>query len=204
MSRQEFLDNFRVARNLFLHSQVSATGPRLDPGPTERTPARADIWLTPASVKGFAGDDFAELGADGQRELGDAVHDFEVAASHASPSQPVTDAHYQAAAAAFQAIMKILDPFLPTRGEAATVHDAIQTVDFPDSVVNWDYALGRDADDTPAIWVTAFVDQSTVTGNQLGRLVLDLTAKLRRALSAAGFTWWPYVNVRSVAEYMAR
>jgi hypothetical protein len=62
MAKQEFLDNFRVARNLFMHSQVQADSSQIDPQALERRLVRSAIWLTPKSVKGFSPDDFAELG----------------------------------------------------------------------------------------------------------------------------------------------
>jgi hypothetical protein len=204
MAKSEFLKNVREARNLLVHPRASADIPHLDAQSLGRTLGRADIWLTPSSVDGFSDDDFAELGADRQRELMEAVRDFEAVAQQVPPAQPATDAQYQAAIAALTRILRILEPYLPTREEAIKVHNAIKTVDFPDPVVNWDYEIGSDADDAPAVWVTAFVDELSVAGNQFGRLVSELTAKLRRALSAAGIPWWPYVRVRTVAEHMAR
>src|SRR4051812_28139365 len=90
MAKQEFLDNFRVARNLFVHPRVETDSPNLDREALERRIARAAIWLTPKSVKGFNADDFAELGPDRQRELQAAVGEFLEVASQVPSKDPAT------------------------------------------------------------------------------------------------------------------
>jgi len=58
MPKQEFLENFSVARNLFFHPQVEADSQDIDTGAVAQLLARAAIWLTPKSVKGFNAADF--------------------------------------------------------------------------------------------------------------------------------------------------
>ena len=72
MARQDFLSNFRVARNLFVHPRLDGSGPNLDPQTTAERLARAAIWLTPKSVAGFNAADFPELGFDRKKALEDA------------------------------------------------------------------------------------------------------------------------------------
>ena len=76
MAKQEFLENLRVARNLFVHPRVEADSRQIDTGAVAQLLARAAIWLTPKSVKGFNAADFPELGLDKQKELQDAYQAF--------------------------------------------------------------------------------------------------------------------------------
>src|SRR5262249_11090246 len=53
-SKRDFLQNFRVARNLFVHPhKVRADSATIDTGAISATLTRAAIWLTPKSVAGF-------------------------------------------------------------------------------------------------------------------------------------------------------
>ncbi len=61
MSKQDFLNNFRIARNLFVHPRVTMDSSHLEPHELEQKLARAAIWLTPRSVQGFNASDFPEL-----------------------------------------------------------------------------------------------------------------------------------------------
>ncbi len=85
MSKREFLDNLRVARNLFVHGGVTADNRHLDPAALTRALTRAAIWLSPSAVKGFRADDFQELGAAQQPALADAVQAFERVAKQVAP-----------------------------------------------------------------------------------------------------------------------
>jgi hypothetical protein len=69
---------------------VAADGTQADPQAIEQRVARAAIWLTPKSVKGFNADDFAELGLDRPRELQVAVRDFLDVAQQVPPNAPAT------------------------------------------------------------------------------------------------------------------
>src|SRR5215831_14700493 len=112
MSKQDFLNNFRIARNLFMHPRVETDSPHLDPQAIEQKLARAAIWLTPRSVKGFNASDFPELGRDRQRELQTAVRDFLEIANRVPANKPATTEQYNNAAAMFVKILEILAPYL--------------------------------------------------------------------------------------------
>jgi hypothetical protein len=201
VAKQDFLDNVRVARNLFAHPRVQVNGPQVAPESMERQMARAAIWLTPKSVAGFSVDDFSELGPNRKRELADAVQEFLAVAKQVPPAVPATRHQREKASLAFVKLLEILAPYLPTHEEAVKVQDALQTVEFPEWVANWNYELGSDADDLPAVWVTLFVDEQSAPMKQLGRLALGLTALIQRALAAAGITRWPYLRVRTAVEH---
>ena len=87
MNKRDFLDNLRVARNLFVHGRVTTDSRHLNSAALAQALTRAAIWLTPSSVKGFRADDFQELGMAQQQALADAVQEFERVARQAPPER---------------------------------------------------------------------------------------------------------------------
>lgn len=201
MAKQEFLDNFRIARNLFVHSRVEADSPRKDTVATAKLLARSAIWLTPKSVKAFNAADFPELGLDRQRELQDAVQAFLAVANQVPSEEPATEEQLGNATVAFAKMLEILGPNLPTPEEGRKVAKALQSVEFPPWVVNWDYELGSDEEGGAAVWINLFADRKLASPNEFGRFASQVTQKIRQALSANGVARWPYIRVRTTAEH---
>jgi hypothetical protein len=201
MSKQEFLQNLRIARNLFAHPRVQSDSPALDPQELEKAIARAAIWLTPKSVEGFNLDDFSELDPQRQQELQAAIDDFLRVARQVPPTQPASQQQLHAAQASFAKILVILEPFLPTPDEGKQVDEALKSAEFPPWVANWDYELGSDQDEVPSVWINLYVDETIAPRKELGRFASQMTAKFREALSAADNHRWPYVRVRTAVEH---
>jgi hypothetical protein len=197
MAKQEFLDNFRVARNLFFHPRVEAG----DPKALEQRMARAAIWLTPKSVKGFNEDDFPELGPGRQRELQAAVKEFLEVAKQVPPQEPATTEQFAKAKEAFARMLDILPAYLPNPQEGQRVEEALKGIEFPPWVVNWDYELGSDQDGGPAVWINLFADEDTAPRKDFGRVAAQVNTKLLQALAAAGSDRWPYVRMRTAVEH---
>jgi hypothetical protein len=198
--KQDFLDNFRIARNLFVHG-VQAAPASLDPQAAAQMTARAALWLTPKSVSGFNADDFREIGLDRQRDLQDAVREFLDIARKVPANEPATPEQLGNARVAFAKLLQILQPYLPTPQEGQAVEDALNSVGFPPWVVNWDYELGSDEDGGPAVWVNLFADETTAPRKEFGRLASSITPKIREALSATGSQRWPFVRIRTAVEH---
>jgi hypothetical protein len=203
MAKQDFLTNFRIARNLFVHPRVEGDSPTADPQVTEQRLARAAIWLTPKSVAGFNAADFQELGVDRQRELQDAVREFLAVANQVPADQRATVPQYRNAAVAFARMLAILEPYLAMPEEGHRVAQALQGIELPPWVVNWDYELGSDDEGKPAVWINLFADQSSGSPKEYGRLALQMTQTIRRALLANSVRRWPYIRVRTAAEQKA-
>jgi hypothetical protein len=201
MAKQEFLSNFRVARNLFAHPHVHTDSSQINPQALERMLARAAIWLTPKSVKGFNADDFSELGTDRQKELQVAVREFLEVANQVPPNEPATPEQFGKATMAFAKMLAILQPYVPIPQEGNQVEEALKRVDFPPWVVNWDYELGSDEDGSPAVWINVFADQDTAPRREFGRFASQATTNIQQALSAAGSNRWPYVRLRTAVEH---
>jgi hypothetical protein len=202
-TKRDFLANFRIARNLFVHPRVEADSPSIDTAATARTLARAAIWLTPKSVAGFNAADFPELGLDRQRELQAAVQDFLAVARQVPATKAATNEQYGNASVAFMKMLEILGPYLPLPEEAKKVETALRKVAFPPWVVNWDYELGSDADGVAAVWVNVYADEQNAPRTQLGRVASELTTKVRQELSAFGIDRWPYIRMRTALEHKA-
>lgn len=197
MAKQEFLDHFRIARNLFVHPRAETDTQQVDPAAA----ARAAIWLTPKSIKGFNAADFPELGPDRQSELQTAANDFLNVAKDVPPDRAATAEQYGNAAVAFTKMMTILEPYLATPDEGTKVAQALRGMDFPPWVLNWDYELGSDDEGGPAVWVNLVVDQSAARPADFARLASRMTQPIRQALAASGVKRWPYIRVRTAAEY---
>jgi hypothetical protein len=203
MSKRDFLDNLRVARNLFVHGGVTTDSRHLDPAASTRALTRAAIWLTPSAVKGFRAEDFQELGTADQRALADAVQEFERVATQVPPDAPATEQQFREAKAALEKVLTILGNYLPNHEEATPIRNALGSLDFPPWVLNWDYEVGSDEDGVPAVWVTLYADEKAVPPDQLGRRASEMIPKFRSALTAAGIRRWPYIRMRTAQEHKA-
>jgi hypothetical protein len=201
MSKQEFLENLRIARSFFAHPRIQTDSPRLDPQDVEKRIVQAAIWLTPKSVRGFNADDFPELGPGRQQELRTAISEFLGVAERVPPTQPASQQEYRAAETALVKILRILEPYLPTPQEGKEVEELLNKLDFPPWVANWDYELGSDQDEVPAVWINVYVDGAVAPRKDFGRFASQMTAKVRQALSTAGVHRWPYVRVRTAVEH---
>lgn len=204
MSKQDFLKNLRIAGGLFAHPSVKSDSPHLEQRELDEMAKRitlADLWLTPKSVQGFEPNDFSELGHDRQKELQIAVQQFRDVAIQVPPDKPATPEQYRTAKGHFEKILKLLDHYIPTTDEIIDVDNALLGIEFPPWVVDWNFELGSDEDDEPAVWVNIFIDRDKAPGKELGRFALGMTQKIREALSAAGIDRWPFVRIRTAVEH---
>ena len=199
--KQEFLDKFRIARNPFVHPRVPTDPAYVDPHAAAQMTARAALWLTSKSVSGFNADDFRELGIDRQSELQTAVREFRDIAVKVPANVPATPEQLGNAHVAFAKLLQLLQPYLPTPLDGQNVEEALNRVQFPPWIVNWDYELGSDEDGGPAVWVNLFADEGTAPRQEFGRLASRVTPQIREALSATGSQRWPYVRVRTAVEH---
>ncbi len=200
-SKEKFLANFRVARNLFFHPRAETDdSPTIDTASISDTLTRGALWLTPKSVEAFNAADFPELEPDRQAELLNAVQSFKAIASEVPANKPPTREQYRSAAIAFVAILKVLSPYLPTPDESKKVETALRHVTFPRWVVNWDYELGSSEEGEPAVWVNVFAE-GNVARSDFGRFGSQIIPVIRQSLAAEGVRRWPYVRLRTATEY---
>jgi hypothetical protein len=139
MAKHEFLENLRLARNLFTSPRLMVDDPSLDPQAWERLLFRRAIWLTPRSVAGFDVDDFKELGPDRQQELADAVREFLDVAGQVPPTAMPTNDQYTRGAAAMRKLLEFLGLYVGISEEEERFREAVRNLELPDWVVNWSY-----------------------------------------------------------------
>jgi hypothetical protein len=202
MAKLEFLQNLKIARNLFAH-RVQTDHPSLDPRKVEGQLERAAIWLTPSSVKGFDDRDFPELPATVRGELKDSVAQFVRVAKKVPPTKPPKPQDVKEAMSALLKVIKILDRYLATDAETKHIQDALQQVKFPSFVRNFEFELRPDWTDDPAIWVWIFVDDAAAGQQDFPAAAAKIEQSVRDALAAAGVARWPYVRFRTVSEQRA-
>jgi hypothetical protein len=192
VARQTFLDNIRRARNLLVHSRLQDDGPPL---------ARGAIWLTPKAVAGFHPDDFRELGPDGQAEFASAVQEFLGVASEVPPNEEPTADQIARGSALLLKIATILRRYVATSDEMDAVEKALEMIEFPEWVANWDFVLENDWTDEPVVYLKLFTDEKAPRGIPLVRRVQGLTDQVRGALSAFEIKRWPSIKINTVFEY---
>jgi hypothetical protein len=199
-SKEVFLANFRVARNLFSHPRAETDSPIFDPASISDALTRGALWLTPNSVAGFNPADFPELKADRQTALQSAVQAFKAIASQVPAGMAPTKDQYGNAAGAFIAILNILRPYVSDPEESRNVERALRNVQFPPWVVNWDYELGTSEDGDAAVWVNVFAE-GNVARSDYGRFGTQIIPMIREALEAEGVRRWPYIRLRTAMEF---
>lgn len=187
--KEEFLNNLRMARNLFCHPRADADR------------RRAAVWLTPKSLRGFNAEDFPELGPSQRSELEAAVRDFLDVAKQVAPNETATSEQLASATSVFRRILAILEPYLTIPAEAKKVEKAIASVDFPGWIVNWDYKLKNNSDDEPAVWIDFFTDDQTMSRMDMVRSMNRVTPQIRDAIWAAGIDRWAYSGLTTAIEH---
>jgi hypothetical protein len=202
MSKSEFLRNLQTARNLFFH-RVQTDHPGLDPETVEAQLARAAIWLTPSSVKGFSQNDFPELPSEVRNELNENVARFVNISKQVPSTQPATAEQIHDAMQCFVRILNILETYFPSGGELRQIRDALEMITFPDAVLTWNFELGADSTGDPAVWVWIFVDSETATSENFTQLANDIQHRVRESLTTAGVMRWPYIRFRTASEQRA-
>lgn len=203
MSKRDFLDNLRRARNLFVHGRATSDSRHLDPAALTRAIIRAAIWLTPRAVEGFNDEDFVELGPARQRALDEAVREFESIARQVPPNAPASDAQVSQAGDALRRMLEILNNYFPTHEEELQIRDALAKLDYPPWVRNWDFEPGSNEYGEPSVWVTLYADESAVP-ELFGKRATEMIPKIRAALGSAGVRRWPYLRVWTALEYQTQ
>ena len=204
MSKRDFLDNVRRARNLLVHGRATTDSRKLDPAAFTRAITRAAIWLTPKAVEGFNAADFPELGPARQRALADAVGEFELIARQVPPNAPASDAQIKQAEEALRRALEILANYIATQDEEIQIRDALATLDYPPWIRNWDFEPASDENGEPSVWVTLYADEGAVPPDQLGKRASEMIPRIRAALRNAGVRRWPYLRVWSAREYQTQ
>ncbi len=119
-------------------------------------------------------------------------------------NEPATNEQLGNAKVAFERILKIVDPYMPSDEEGNAVEAALKAIQYPDWIVTWDYELGSDEDGTPAVWLNVYADEETAPKGKLGLEAARLTQALRKCLTEARINRWPYVRLQSAQKHKAK
>src|SRR4051812_18907124 len=180
MAKQEFIQNVRLARNLFAH-RVEADNARVNADQIARRLSRAALWLTPASVRGFDAVDFPELSEEDRDELERSVRQFSEIAVQVPDDGPPTGEQEAAALRTFQQVERILQPYFPTPEELDRLRAAMRSVNFPNFVQTWDYEFGRDSSGEPGVWIWVVVDDDVADDATFTTTTTRLQREIHRA-----------------------
>ncbi len=153
MALPEFLESVRIGAS-FLSPEVWADSAHQSAEKLARSLQLADIWLTPAVVKGYSEGDFVSLPVGERERLREAVAEFRVAARDVNPVGPATPGQVDRALPHFLTILEIVRPYIANR-EALDVRRAVWQAcgKYRDWIPSFDYKLDWDSEGEPAVWV---------------------------------------------------
>jgi len=199
MAKQEFIRNLRLARNLQAH-HVSADHPGMDKKRIEAMLSRADLWLTPAAMRGFHPDDFPELSEESRAALDRSVRAFRHVAAQVPNNGPASTKQEAAARQEFERILRIMEAYLPTTEEVRRLRAAMREVHFPPGALTWEFEFGQDSSGDPAVWIWVVVDDAAVDEATFANATTRFSREIRGMLQKVGLDRWPYVRLRTASE----
>jgi hypothetical protein len=186
MALPEFVESVRIAAG-FLSPEVWTDSRNQPPDEMARSMQLADIWLTPAAVKGFSKEDFVSLPPDERDRLAEAVDQFRAVARQVGPHGPATAQQVNDALPQFLTILETLRPYIADP-EAIEVRRAIWQAcwTYRDWILSFDFQLGEDSAGEPAVRVWLIIDKGVDVLSRKVQLDLrkvrdDIRAKLREA-----------------------
>jgi hypothetical protein len=159
----------------------------------------ADMWLTPATVADFSESDFVALPSGQRTQLRDAVAQFRSVAERGASATPV---EVEAALAAFDTILTILEPYIASP-ESERVREAIWSVWKEERwwIPTFDYEIGDDSTGDPAVWIWLILnDDRDIEARETREWLRRVRLAIRSALQDRGVERWPYISVRSRSE----
>src|SRR6516162_8286062 len=118
MPREEFILSVRTAAGLVAPT-VWADSQHLSPDRLTPQLQKAALWLTPKAVEGFDPRDFADLPAEMQAELRDAVERFRAVAATVPPNASATEGQFQEALAHLRRVVTTLSAAVRSEWAAA-------------------------------------------------------------------------------------
>ena len=153
MALPEFLESVRIGAS-FLSPEVWADSADPSTEKLARSLQLADIWLTPAVVKGYSETDFVSLPSEARERLREAVNEFRAAATAVDPVGPATREQVDRAFPHFLTILEVVRPYI-ANPEALDVRRAVWRAcgKYQDWIPSFDYKLDWDSEGEPAVWV---------------------------------------------------
>lgn len=162
----------------------------------------ADVWLAPATLKGYSDAAAAPLPAPAPARLRAAVATFRAVAAAVPEGTRPTEDQVREALPAFATILDVLKATLADPESSAARRAIWRAIEpYRDTVLTFDFEFGRDSTGDPAVWVWLILkDGVTVDGPGIQLKLYDVRDAIRKEFTAAGITDWLYASVWGRAE----
>jgi hypothetical protein len=161
-----------------------------------------DIWLAPATVKGYSDADLVAFPVPDRDRLRAAVTTFRAVANAIPDGAPATGEQVREALPAFATILDVLKPHLAD-GDLLTVRRAIWRALEPyrEWILTFDFEMKPDSSGDPAVYVWLILkDDVDVETREVQDELYDVRAAIRKEFTAAGITDWLYASVWGRSE----
>lgn len=196
MALPEFLDRVRIGAS-FLSPDVWADSTDQSAGRFLSDAHRlADIWLTPAIVRGYSEADFVALPPEKRALLRDAVAGFRNVTALVKPTQP-THEQVGEALGYFLTILGVVRHYIATKDALAVRHavwDALAP--YRDWIASFDYKLDWDSTGAPVVWVWLILnDDVDVTARDVQLRLFEARSAIRERFAAVGIERHLYASV---------
>lgn len=193
MALQEFLTSVRIGASV-LPPEVWEDPAHAPAEVATRAFQLADIWLTPAVVRGYADGDFAALPAAERERLREAVAAFRAVAAGVTPATPE---QVSRALPHFLTILDVVRPYIANR-EALDARRAVWQACEPyrDWAPAFDSRLGFDWTGDPGVWVWLILNNDVdVTTRDTQLRIADVREAIDAQLVRAGIDRILYESV---------
>jgi hypothetical protein len=77
------------------------------------------------------------------------------------------------------------------------------SLEFPRAVLTWEFEIGADSTDDPALWLWIIVDDAVADDSDFPRFTMLIQDRIRRALRERRIERWPYIRFRTASEQRA-
>ncbi len=195
MALDQFWTSVRTGLRLYAPPRVIADSPRLDSEAIQKALARADLWLTPATVRGYDRADFDFLPAEYRDELARLVEGFQKVVAGVNPRGPATEEQVRLATPLFRGIVEALEFDRFADADAFRVGKVLESDPvFPKDGVDARYRTGPDFNGEPGLKIMMYLPDSDLES------FLARAATIRRDVTESvlrhGQPYWPYMSFR--------
>lgn len=201
MSFRGFVKRVRIAASPFTPDawENPATIPTAE---FDRAVEFADIWLAPATVKGYSEADLIAFAVPDRDRLKGAVAEFCAVAGAVPEGVPATGEQVREALPAFVTILEILKPHFADADTLKARRAIWRGLEpYRDWILTFDFEFGEDWTGDPSVraWLV-LRDGVDVERIDVQHRLYEVREAIRNELSAVGVTDWLYASVWGRSE----
>jgi hypothetical protein len=198
MAIQDFWLNVTAALPYF-DSRLATEPSNLDPKQLNRRLRDAILWLSPATVDGFAANDFGFMAQTERDALKASVEDFRRVAETVPDDGPATEEQIREALPRFQRILDILQPHENPDVEAFRASKVLAKLRFP-NVQKLIHLFDTDSTGDPGIWVWVILNDEVAERPTFYEETQQIRDRIELALRRTGLRRFPYIHFQTVSE----